>query len=59
MTKFFKSLTLREMLLWSVAFSIGLVAGYFGLLVSAYVVGVSAAIFVSFRYIVPDEQGDL
>lgn len=59
MVRFFKSLTLREMILWSSAFAIGIVAGWFGLTVSAYTVGAFAAVFVTFRYVLPGGEDGL
>lgn len=56
-SEFFRSLTIREMVLWTSAFAIGLVAGWFGLAVSAYTVGAFAAVFVVFRFIVPAKEG--
>lgn len=52
---FSKSLTLREMTLWVIAFTLGLIAGNFEHLISFYIVGSFAAVFVLFRYILPEK----
>jgi len=56
MTRFFKSLTVREMTLWTVAFAVGLIAGYLGFVMGAYIIAACGAMFLTLRYIVPGEE---